>query len=564
MTEQAKPAILRGKQGMNPQSRFLLWLLIALVLSVSILAHVPPVSRDALTQHLAVPKIYLQNGKLTELPDIVSSYNPMNLDFLYIIPLYLKHDILAKYIHFLFALLTAYLIYKYLLRAINQTYALLGAVFFLSLPIIVKLSITVYVDLGLIFFSTSALFSFFKWIEFNFSDKYLLLAGVFCGLAMGTKYNGIITFFILSAMIPLMYSRLSLTAHNKELNTLGRGLLFIIISIIIFSPWMVRNSLWTGNPIYPLYESIFNPVIRDAGALPHTGHFWFRHWVYGESWGQILLMPFRIFFQGKDNDLQYFDGQLNAALLILPLFSVLNPLNYPRRIRLETGLLVSFSTLYMLIAFLQTDMRVRYIAPILPPLVILSIFGLKNAVYLVKSIGITWIRKLAPLAIAFGFVAIFFTNANYIIRQFGIVMPFQYLSGKISRDEYIQMFSPEYASIQYANKHTSSEAIILGMFIGHRIYYSDRSILFRDKTLKEMTKNGADEKQMLSVLQKLGVTHMLVRYDVFEDWLSGSFTPPQRALWMRLLKTDMQLLFSKDGYGLYEFEYAANQRLKSP
>jgi len=50
--------------------------------------------------------------------------------------------------------MTAVLIFNYLKNRINRLYALLGAVLFLSTPIIVKLSITVYVDLGLVFFST--------------------------------------------------------------------------------------------------------------------------------------------------------------------------------------------------------------------------------------------------------------------------------------------------------------------------------------------------------------------------------------------------------------------------
>ena len=42
---------------------------IVLVVSIVLLASVPPVSRDALTHHLVVPKLYLQHGKMVELPD---------------------------------------------------------------------------------------------------------------------------------------------------------------------------------------------------------------------------------------------------------------------------------------------------------------------------------------------------------------------------------------------------------------------------------------------------------------------------------------------------------------
>jgi 4-amino-4-deoxy-L-arabinose transferase-like glycosyltransferase len=127
-------------------------LLVVLLCTLILLSWVPPVSRDALTHHLAVPKLYLEHGGIFEIPAIGFSYYPMNLDLLYIIPLYFGNDILAKFIHGIFALLTAGLIFGYLAKRLGSVWGLFGALFFLSLPIIVKLSITVYVDLGLVFF----------------------------------------------------------------------------------------------------------------------------------------------------------------------------------------------------------------------------------------------------------------------------------------------------------------------------------------------------------------------------------------------------------------------------
>lgn len=130
--------------------------LIVIISAIFLMGSVPPVSRDALTHHLAVPKIWIEKGIFTELPGIPFSYYPMNLDLLYMVPLYWGNDIVPKYIHFSFALLTALLIYTHVKRRVDRVYGLLGALFFLSIPVIVKLSTAVYVDLGLIFFSASA------------------------------------------------------------------------------------------------------------------------------------------------------------------------------------------------------------------------------------------------------------------------------------------------------------------------------------------------------------------------------------------------------------------------
>ena len=140
-------------------------LLASLIMLIIILASVPPVSRDALVHHLAVPKLWIAHGGIYEMPDKVFSYYPMTLDLLYLIPLYLGNDIVPKYIHFAFALATSFLIFNYLKRRLDVNYALLGALLFLSTPIVVKLSMTAYVDLGLVFFSTAALMYTLKWRE---------------------------------------------------------------------------------------------------------------------------------------------------------------------------------------------------------------------------------------------------------------------------------------------------------------------------------------------------------------------------------------------------------------
>ncbi len=186
---------------------FLIGALALLIVAIVILSWVPPVSRDALTHHLIVPKLYLQHGGIYEIPSIVFSYFPMNLDLLYMIPLYFGNDIAPKFIHFIFALLTAWLIFSYLRKRLDLGWALVGGLFFLSLPIIVKLSITVYVDLGLIFFSTASIMSLFKWIENRYQLKFLILSAACCGLALGTKYNGLIVLFILTVFIPFVFIR---------------------------------------------------------------------------------------------------------------------------------------------------------------------------------------------------------------------------------------------------------------------------------------------------------------------------------------------------------------------
>ncbi len=116
--------------------RCLLWLLLAALIGVTLLlAATPPVDRDGLTHHLFVPKLWLLHGGISAIPEIPFSYYPMNLDLLYMIPLAFGNDILPKYIHYLFALLTAGLLFAHIRKRLGTACGLLGALFFLSIPL---------------------------------------------------------------------------------------------------------------------------------------------------------------------------------------------------------------------------------------------------------------------------------------------------------------------------------------------------------------------------------------------------------------------------------------------
>src|SRR3990170_484136 len=89
-------------------------ILLTFIFAILPLVLTPPTSRDELIHHLAIPKLYLEKGKIFEIPFMSFSYFPMNIDLLYLIPLSLGNDIIPKIIHLIFALLTAMIIYSYL------------------------------------------------------------------------------------------------------------------------------------------------------------------------------------------------------------------------------------------------------------------------------------------------------------------------------------------------------------------------------------------------------------------------------------------------------------------
>jgi len=546
-------------------------LLLVVVISIILLASVPPVSRDALTHHLFVPRLYLEHGGIYEIPEIPFSYYPMNLDLLYMIPLYFGNDILPKYIHFLFALLTTWLIYNYLKKRISPAYGLVGGLFFLSIPIIVKLSITIYVDLGLMFFTTASLLLLFRWLNSGHKIRYLVLAGLCCGLAAGTKYNGLVSVFLLSLFTPVLYIRSRKGATGSSSRAIGFALIFVTATLAAYSPWLIRNYAWTGNPIYPLHDSLFQQVAlqhnndtppdpqktasRLVKKITSSGSSVFasRKILYHETWWQALLLPVRFFFQGQDDNPRYFDGKLNPFLFILPFFAFLK--KSPGRAQLEKNTLLAFAVLFFLFTFFQEAMRIRYIVTIVPCLAILSMMGLCNIAKLVANSQFFPNGRTEKILLLVITVAMLGYNGRYILQQFQIVQPISFLNGRLSRDQYITRFRPEYPAIQYANNHITPNTKVLCLFLGNRGYYMDFQPVFKrpgqSGLFPDSLKKASGHKYTIrDELLRRGINHILLRNDLTDNWLQY-LEPGKREKILAFFQQNTAQVYSYGGFSLY-------------
>jgi hypothetical protein len=509
--------------------------------------------------------MYLSHGGIYEIPSMHFSYFPMNLDLLYLLPLYFKNDIAAKYIHFVFALLTAGLLYRYLKDVLSRTYGLVGALFFLTIPIIVKLSVTVYVDLGLIFFSWACIYFFLKWHDSRFNLRYLIFSAVACGFALGTKYNGLILLFILVAMVPVAYSvKINKAVSNRDRRQRYRnsfkGLqwsaVFLVVALMVFSPWMLRNMIWKQNPVFPLYKSIFNSYQNQKYRNlqkekdPPKSAFWMRRYIYKESLTQTLFIPIRIFFQGRDNNPQYFDGKLNIFLLLLPFFSVVRLRGSPlETLTFHQIVFCIFSILFLLFVLFKADFRIRYMAPAIPPLVVLSVFGLRNLVHIVSVRNLV-VKRVGWAGISLVILIMFGLNASYIKGQYAYIQPLKYLTGKVDRDSYITHFRKEHPVIRHANQMLPKDAKVLCLSIGDRTYYLNRSAHLAEDFYSPV-ENGFSEELLLKRLMRYQTTHIILDKTTLSNW-ARHLSQQDRTAFERVFRNHTKLLFAKNNVYLLE------------
>lgn len=501
---------------------------------------------------------------MVELPHLFFSYFPGNLQLLYMIPLYFGNDIFPKIIHWAFGIGTALLILRYLWRKTGPRLAVLGATFFLSVPAIVRLSISAYVDLGLVFFSTASLLLFLRWTETGGIDRYFMGSAIFAGLALGTKYNALILLFVMACFVAWASARRFAGHSLASARSAGLGILFVAVSLSVFSPWMIRNYIWTKNPFFPLFKSVFSYNQKDsfsseevpAGASLKMTSLAYRRTIHQESWTEILLLPARLFFQGEDNDARLFDGRLNPGLLILPFFAFWPGLS--SKFQNHARWMAAFSVLIFGYTIFSTVLRVRYLAPIVPPLTILAMMGLRNLWIRISSVPSVVGRKAAVGCLLIGVIFVLFWNAAYVVEQFALIRPWSYLSGEVSREEYIRARRPEYSAMQFINWKLPEDSRVLLVFTGRQGYYLDRDFRLdylgggRSFLLHAVLSTSSAGEAYARFFRPKGLTHLLVRVSIFRRWLAEDLDLESRSRVQAFLRDQTSLLFSRDGYAVFQ------------
>lgn len=503
-----------------------------------VLGLLPPISRDELTHHLAIPKLYTKAGRIIEVPMAPYAYYPMLLDMLYTPWLSWGYDFVPKLIHGLYGLLTGLLLYAYLAHRMSPVYGLGGFFLFVSTPAVARLSHSGYVDLGITFYTSAALLCLIQWREER-TCRWLSLGGLSLGFALATKPNGLLAALVLSFLFVLNLAK----PPRGTPAGIGRAVLvFGGCTLLPYLPWVIKNWLQTGNPFFPLFGSLFVSGAAAPGiavGFGELGVFAKRELLYDENIWQILGLPVRIFFSGQDDNPQLFDGVLTPALVCFL------PWAFKGKWLEEKKLLGSFALLFLAFALFLVEVRIRYLLPIVPPLVALSLHGVFNL----------YLRMPRPVYLAAALVMFAAWHSSYLLRYFQAAEPLTYLSGSESRDAYLDRMLPEYGAFRYINNATAPTAKIYLLFVGRRAYYCEREY-FHDHGdlpgfLLGVIRAARHPEEIYRVLQQMQLTHLLIREDLLGAFLSNNLTVDQAAAWNEFAARRLDLVFRNRGYAVY-------------
>ncbi len=232
---------------------------------------------DVLEYHLAAPKEFWQAGRIGYLPHNIYTNFPFNAEMLYLLCMVLRGDPIdaATVAQMLNVLIGALAVAAVWLagREFSPRAGWVAAMMAGSCPMFVYLSGLAYVENSVILFTALALAPVFRASRDDLrASRWWLISGVCAGLACGCKYTA----------IPCVALPLWLAAWFGTAGRGKRAAAFAVGAAAAFSPWLIKNAVYTGNPVFPVARSIFTERAGiwtdEAAARWHAGHLPAPEW----------------------------------------------------------------------------------------------------------------------------------------------------------------------------------------------------------------------------------------------------------------------------------------------
>lgn len=347
------------------------------------LALAPPLQFDSLTYHLALPDAYLREGRIAYLPWIVMSGMPQMAELLYAWAIALGGNQTAVVLGWTFGLLAVAGLLGMLRQAFDPRAAWVGAAALLAGFTPVLLLASGYVDWLVFLEALGALIWLSTWREGSpgtvpgRSDRRKLAwAGVFTGLAVGSKYTSIV--LALAGLVVVAWH-----AWKRRERFFPMALIYGLSALAVAMPWFIKNVLTTGNPFYPFFFS--------GGAMTPVRLQVYQHLSPWGNWLDLAFLPIRATYLGFDSG----DGYMfapGALLLGLGALAWLAKKERGFSGLLSTAIILALAGLALWVAGNQYSgnlIQTRYYFSIFPAFAVLAAAGEQG----LRSIKITFWSK---------------------------------------------------------------------------------------------------------------------------------------------------------------------------
>lgn len=466
-----------------------------LVLAEYLIGSLTPVhDADVLNYHFALPKLYLNSGGIQEIPWKVSSHYPLGIPMLYLFcfGIGIQGTASALVLNYVFSVFLLVGVIAFGKRFLERPAGLIAAVLLSAMPFVMFEAGLGKVGIPLALYELAALYCFFRFRE----DKkwtWVLLAGVFMGFALNTKFFSLFSFF------PLFF--LFLFSAPRQVCW------FLGIAVVVGSPWYLRNWVEVGNPVWPFFLNFFDGQNLTGSQLE----------IFSRSFSETIFPKLAEAASrmggllGTNTRHSMAFPQATFGSLLLLVF----PLFWFRRIRRHPEMTLILYLLGFLAFWTLVTGNFRYIIPIL------SVVSLLIAQLAVKTWRFSTLWRYAAFLPLVSLTPFLITNRVGALRvALGMEAHERYLSRKID----------SYPVVSYINRNLPKYAKIL-LLRETRGFYLERKYVSGDPTEAAIDYEKMNSTETLErTLRNLGITHILWnpklgKGEIAENYWAKKVTP---------------------------------------
>ncbi|HYR90209.1 MAG TPA: glycosyltransferase family 39 protein [Terriglobia bacterium] len=447
----------------------------------------PEVFYDSHHYHLAVPNLYLLEHRIYDQPHLALSSFVMSVQMVWGFALAVGNEITAKLLHVSFALLLILTFAAFEKRYFARRAGLLGALMFLSMPLVGTSITSAGIDLAWTALQFLAAFALCRALEDVPGDitlnRWLCLAGILTGLAASAKYTG----------LPAIPVACLLIFWRKR--SFRQVAVFLIPASLMIFPYLARNVVFHRNPLYPVGAENWEVIARDAGSGRFAEHF--------ASLNSFLRFVLHPWFMTMDATVGNMD-------FVGPLLLALLPVLLLRRQHPEAFGLLARYALGLWIVWLLTTSVPRFGMPFLAMASLLVAHALLD----------TDSRSFAQRAVLWLCMAGVASNLYFTLLYNTSSESWRVLAGQFSEDVYLADArptypAPSYEAFQWMNRNLPPGSRIM-MAGDSRSYYTRLPVLvsstYDTQAIVEAARNSHSGADMARLLRGQGITHLFINF----------------------------------------------------
>ncbi len=295
--------------------RMIAFALAVLFLLTLTTALAPPLKFDTLVYHIALPRAYLEAGKISYMPENMFSGMPQIVHMLYLLAYTLGGAPAAALVIWWLGVLTLLGLLGVISQHFNPRSAWIGVASLMAGYSLASSLAWIYVDWATMLWGLAVLICLGRWKPEKESQS-ILVAGLLLGMLIGIKYTAGV---VLVAAIPFVIRK----ARRARVNVWRPVVLLGIMAVLLTAPWLIKNGLTTGNPLYPFGF--------PSGSMSEVRLALYQGQPVEGDWRDLVFLPFTATFWGRENaQIIGSPGYISSLGPLLLSFGVLAALGWRR------------------------------------------------------------------------------------------------------------------------------------------------------------------------------------------------------------------------------------------